>query len=249
MKRIILLPAALLLAVFLAFAFKTKGWTADSFIITNADATTTLGLSGNATLNTLIGSVSPRHVIAYANANQYYNLVPAPPGLTTLIGQVAPRLVIQFANGNQLYSLVTAPAGLATIIGQVSPRFALQYANANKNYTFAYPAGMINDTLAPVGSNIRVTMLPGGSARITWDTNEYATGLVNLGVAPGIYTRSGNDTLVSKQHTVVIGGLVDGQKYYYQVQSTDRSGNLASNSELSFTYQPPKPLFLPYVRR
>ncbi len=39
MKRLILVPSALLLAVLVALAFRSRGWTADGFIITNADAT------------------------------------------------------------------------------------------------------------------------------------------------------------------------------------------------------------------
>jgi hypothetical protein len=132
MKRLILIPAALLLAVLVALAFRSRGWTADGFIISNADATSTLAMAPDQNLIGLINQISPRFVIEYANANRFYSMVPAPPDLLTLLGQISPRFVIEYANANRFYSMVPAPQELLTLLGQVSLRFVIEYANANK---------------------------------------------------------------------------------------------------------------------
>jgi hypothetical protein len=249
MKRIILILSALLLAVLVALAFRDKGWTADGFIIDNADATNYLGLASDQTLIGLMNQVSARIVIESANANKFYNLSNAPEDLRTLIGQVAPRIVIQFANANQFHNLATPPSGLLTLIGQVAPRFVLQYANANKFYTLGYPAALIGDTQAPLVSNVAVTVTAPGSVKITWVTDEYATSLVELGSASGIYDKTATGNEFKKSHEAIFTGLVEGVTYYYLIHSTDRSGNPGVTSELSFKFEEVWRVYLPFVKK
>lgn len=223
-----------------------RGQAKDDFVITNADATNTIGMTGSSELTGLIQMVSDRFVIQYANGMKFYNIVPAPAELVDLINLVAERFVIQYANANRFYNLVPAPAALVDIINQVADRFIIQYANANKFYSFTYPVELINDTFPPQISGIQGSISSQTSIQLLWLTDEYTTSQVIYGTTPGLLDQSASDVLFKEDHTLILTGLTPGFTYYYRILATDRSGNVAQSDELSVTIAP---LYLPMIRR
>jgi hypothetical protein len=88
------------------------------------------------------------------------------------------------------------------------------------------------------------------SAWITWDTDRPATSQVEYGISPtlGISTTPTASYVVS--HSVRISGLMSSTEYYYQVRSTDVSGQSAQSEISSFTTLAPEDIrwiYLPII--
>ena len=108
---------------------------------------------------------------------------------------------------------------------------------------------MINDTAPPVLGIPGAT--PNGlfSARVTWTTDEFATGQIDIGTQPGTYPTTLTDLLFNKTHEIVVTGLTAGTRYYYRLSGTDRSGNPVQSQEFTFVFQSLTRVFLPLLRR
>ncbi|MCK4736662.1 MAG: PKD domain-containing protein, partial [Methanophagales archaeon] len=98
-----------------------------------------------------------------------------------------------------------------------------------------FPIKLINDATSPIITNVTVTNITDNSATIKWDTNEIADSVVKYGKASGIYTEIERNPLFVGNHTIALAKLSPGTKYYFIVNSMDRSGNSAKSSECSFT--------------
>jgi hypothetical protein len=167
--------------------------------------------------------------------------------LTTLVAGVPPRFVVESANAMRYLNIVPVPGELQTLLGQIGDRYIIEYANANRFHDLTYPVALIGDAVPPQISSVGSG--PGGNNGIViaWQTNEFATSTVRYGTQPGNYTHTLTDNLYRTQHTVAILGLIVGNKYYYRVSSTDRSGNTSQSHEYQFTV--PLRVYLPFVRR
>ena len=84
------------------------------------------------------------------------------------------------------------------------------------------------DEVAPRISRLRVLPLPDGSARVTWRTGEPATSVVRLGRPGTQLRRRGFDSGLTRDHTVVVTGLLPRRAYAALVSSRDGSGNAAA---------------------
>ena len=246
MKKILLILLLIGITALVVPKGFVNGQTKDDFVITNADATNTIGMTGADELTDLIQLVSVRFVVQYANAMRFYNIVPAPTELVDLINLVADRFVIQYANANRFYSLVPAPVQLVDLINLVAERFIIQYANANKFYGFTYPVELINDTFPPQISNIQGSISSQTSLQLLWTTDEYTSSEVVYGTEPGVLNLSSSSDSLTKDHLMILTGLTPGMTCYYRILATDRSGNTAQSDELSVTIAP---LYLPLIRR
>jgi hypothetical protein len=184
-------------------------------------------------------AASPQDTIIVNNAKQVRETsVSAVPGsLQTLLSQVSARVIVQYANTIRRSSLTVMPSALQTLLGQMADRVIVQYANANRRQQLVYPAAIINDTTPPQISGITANATGVGTASVSWTTDEFATSTVLYGTQSGSYSQTVSDPLCVKQHQVTLTGLTVGTRYYYQVRSTDRSGNTATSSENSFTAQ------------
>ena len=91
--------------------------------------------------------------------------------------------------------------------------------------SFMTPA---DDRTAPRISRLRVLPLPDGSARVTWRTSEPATSVVRLGRPGTQLRRRGFDSGLTRDHTVVVTGLLPRRAYAALVSSRDGSGNAAA---------------------
>lgn len=246
MKKFFLIISLIGIAALVIPKGFVRGQAKDDFVITNADATNTIGMTGSGELTSLIQLVSDRFVVQYANGMRFYNIVPAPVELVSLISSVAERFVIQYANANRFYNLVPAPTALVDIIDQVADRFIIQYANANKFYGFTYPVELINDTFPPQISGIQGSISSHTSIQLLWTTDEYTTSQVIYGTEPGVLNMSSSSDSLTKDHLLILTGLTPGMTCYYRILATDRSGNTAQSDEMSVTIAP---LYLPLIQR
>ena len=246
-RKAILLLAMILLA--LTFAIPTDSKSNDHIIINNADEVRETSVSMTQDLRDSISGVGPRIVLQYANQLRPVGLVAVPSSLQTLLDQVSDRIIVQYANTIRQDGLTAVPSALQTLMGQVSDRIVFQYANANRELQLVYPADLFNDTTSPQISDITASLTGSDSASITWTTDEFADSQVIYGTQPGVYPQTVSDPLYTKQHKIILTGLMSGATYYYKVRSTDRSGNTTTSSEHIFTVQVKVYVYLPLVMR
>jgi len=92
-----------------------------------------------------------------------------------------------------------------------------------------------SDTTAPTISNVATSSITTNSVTITWDTDELSNSTVGYSTTPGDFTNEvGVATMVNNsngvgQHSVTLTGLTPNTTYYFQVKSTDPSGNIATS--------------------
>lgn len=104
-------------------------------------------------------------------------------------------------------------------------------------YALVNPGGA-PDTTAPVISNIASVSLNANSRRITWNTNESSTSIVDFGLTTSYGTSVPDNTLVTA-HSIDLTNLAASTTYNYRVRSADASGNIASSANQTFTTASP----------
>jgi peroxiredoxin len=103
----------------------------------------------------------------------------------------------------------------------------------------------VRDTTPPVISEVNVSNISssamGGSAEITWKTDEPATSQVSYGTSVGYGTLqpSQTDTTLAKFHDVILYGLAPRTTFHYKVTSRDADGNERSSPDATFATPAP----------
>jgi len=102
------------------------------------------------------------------------------------------------------------------------------------------PPPVINDTTPPIISKVQSKVLSGTSAIITWDTDELSNSIVKYGTTTSLGSTQINASYV-RSHSVTLTGLTSDTQYYFEVQSTDASGNTAieNNNGSYYTFTIP----------
>ncbi len=95
----------------------------------------------------------------------------------------------------------------------------------------SYSVTYLPDTTGPVISNVVALASTGGTAQISWTTNEASNSSVNYGTSPTALSSSLSDEAMVSSHQLTLSGLAVSTTYYYRVTSVDLSGN-------STTYPP-----------
>lgn len=158
--------------------------------------------------------------------------------LDLLITGVGPRFEVWYANDILYNSITPAPSGLQTLLGEVGDRAIIWYADSNRSHAITYPAGLTGDNTPPQISEVSV-IEGDNSADINWTTDEFADSSVHFGTQPGDYSDTAYDPLYGLLHEIELTDINPCTTYYFKISSTDRSGNTAESSELSFSIQVP----------
>jgi subtilisin family serine protease len=80
------------------------------------------------------------------------------------------------------------------------------------------------------------------SAVINWSTSESATGRVRYGTSSAALNLVKAGSATGLTQSISIGGLTPSTVWYYQVESTDAAGNVATSAIYSFTTNAPAPI-------
>ncbi len=166
-------------------------------------------------------TTSPRIIVEYPNS-VFSSDLDTPGNITAL-----QRILVEYTNSISRFDLDT-PGNITA-----SPRIIVKQSNTIWSTNFAFPVALFNDTEPPVITNVTATNITDKSATIKWTTDEIATSLVKYGKTLGIYTESKEESRVIN-HTIDLTGLLPGTRYYFVVNSTDRSGNSVESSEFNF---------------
>ncbi len=103
----------------------------------------------------------------------------------------------------------------------------------------------VRDTTPPVISELKVTNISssamGGSAEITWKTDEAATSQVSYGTSAGYGTLqpSQTDTTLTTFHDVILNTRAPQTTFHYKVVSRDADGNERSSPDATFVTPAP----------
>jgi peroxiredoxin/RNA polymerase subunit RPABC4/transcription elongation factor Spt4 len=103
----------------------------------------------------------------------------------------------------------------------------------------------IRDTTPPVISEVKVTNISssamGGSAEISWKTDEPSTSQVSYGTSAsyGTLQPSQTDTTLAPFHDVILYGLSPQTTFHYKVVSRDAEGNERSSPDATFVTPAP----------
>lgn len=84
-------------------------------------------------------------------------------------------------------------------------------------------------------SNVQITDITGNTAKVTWETDDYATGIVNYGDSASLGKKE-RHTDYQKSHSIALDNLKSGTEYFVSVESTDVVGNrVVDNNIKTFT--------------
>ena len=182
-----------------------------------------------------IPDVTPRILVEYANSISQFGLYAMPENLTNVARRVMPRIIVEYANSIAHRELQEMPANLLNTTKEVPKRrLIIEYAESNSYIPLMYPLELMNDTIPPVIGDVSVMNVTNNSVVITWITDEFADSVVRYGENSTVYTEICRDELFVKEHEITLTGLAPATRYYFVVNSTDRSGNSAESLEYWF---------------
>jgi len=204
---------------------------ASDIVVTGADTIHNV----TATYPSGIPDVTPRILVEYANSISQFGLYVMPENLTNVARSVMPRIIVEYANSIALRELQEMPANLLNTTKEVPKRrLIVEYAESNSYIPLMYPLELMNDTIPPVIGDVSVMSVTNNSVVITWRTDEFADSVVRYGENSTVYTEICKDELFVKEHEITLTGLAPATRYYFVVNSTDRSGNSAESLEYWF---------------
>jgi phosphodiesterase/alkaline phosphatase D-like protein len=205
---------------------------------------------------------------SYRGSNYWVDVVfqPVPDGAPPVITQVAAQAAARQAtitwNTNEI-ATSQVDYGPTTALGSSIPddqRFNFAHAmivpNLSPNTTYYYRVRSRDitgnaavsplfsfvtpqDVTPPLITDVTVAA-GGGSAVITWRTDEAANSQVEFGVTAAYGSTSPLDAAAVTSHSVTLSGLVTGTQYHYRVRSRDPGGLLAVSGDFTFTLLSPR---------
>jgi hypothetical protein len=110
----------------------------------------------------------------------------------------------------------------------------LNAVGTNCNDDSSTLSGIGADEEPPLISNVMSSAITQTTATITWDTDEAADSRVKYGTTSGGPYDEAYDGADVTSHSMALTGLSANTTYYYVVNSTDPSGNIAESDEYSF---------------
>jgi hypothetical protein len=93
------------------------------------------------------------------------------------------------------------------------------------------------DCQGPLISDVQVSAVGVGTATVSFTTNEAANGMVRYGLSCGSWIGSAGETGFQTSHSIVLSGLPDAARIYFQVEATDQVGNTTTDNNGGACYQ------------
>jgi 6-phosphogluconolactonase (cycloisomerase 2 family) len=126
-----------------------------------------------------------------------------------------------------------------------------QDKNINEGVIEYYSFNTTLDTTDPEISLTETSLLAHDGATITWQTDEPTTSKVIWGTSQVLDQETATTSFYTTKHTVSLTELSSKTKYYYQVVSADKSGNITiddnNEEQYYFTTPDPETVFVAYT--
>ncbi len=91
------------------------------------------------------------------------------------------------------------------------------------------------DSTFPVITSVSVSSITASTATVSWITDELSDSFVNIGFDSTVSLDNFSDNTLVTSHSIALSGLLDGQTYYFNVNSSDSSGNQSASATSTFT--------------
>src|SRR3989344_6294815 len=78
-------------------------------------------------------------------------------------------------------------------------------------------------------SDVNVTDVTGNSAKVNWNTDQFATGIVRYGTTPDLGSTKTHSNFL-QEHSLTLTGLSSDTKYYFDVASFNVTGDIIRNN-------------------
>ena len=196
----------------------------DDIVIIGADAVSTRDVDAF----TLPVPLEPRFIQERVDAINLVEIQAVPPELPLVL---EPRFIMERVDRIATREIHSIPGGMPT---ELQPRFILVGADTIRQVDWVYPCELVGEPHDPVISELQVADIQNTQANITWMTDEYTDGLVEYGLASGIYSWTAYEEEYGTSHSFTLSGLMSGTRYYYRVSSTDRCANTSTSEESWF---------------
>lgn len=121
----------------------------------------------------------------------------------------------------------------------VPPGIAWQYEHRYGYGTTTTPTP--TDTTPPTITGLAVGSITTSSAKISWTTNEAATGVVSIGTTTSYGRTVTQWPLYTTVHAVTVDNLASSTLYHFSVRSVDAAGNATVSGDMTFTTATPVP--------
>ncbi|MFH0860879.1 MAG: fibronectin type III domain-containing protein [Candidatus Altiarchaeota archaeon] len=144
---------------------------------------------------------------------------------------------LTYCDGNGSNCNTTLSGDNATIVEcNETGNYTIWELPANSGIFSSYTLTSGVDTTAPVIYNFTIgSSTTNVSATVSWTTNEMSNSTVNYGNTTALGSTAVNSTLATS-HVVYITGVTNGTTYYYQVVSSDSSGNTRTDTNAGSYY-------------
>lgn len=121
-------------------------------------------------------------------------------------------------------------AGTRTVSGFPAPQFISRLDYLFNSASPIVPEDPLADT-APLLIGTIVSTADDNRLQVTFDTDELAQGIVDIGTSPGVYTRSLPPTTLDMRHRAVVTNLQPARTYYLRIRATDTRGKSATSAQ------------------
>ncbi len=135
-------------------------------------------------------------------------------------------------------SVINHSVTLVGLSGQTTYHFRIKSRDQYGNWGVSSDAifTTLKDTTLPIITLVQAINIANNSTTITWQTNEPATSQAFYGLSFGaLISSTAFDANLNMGHSVNLGGLIQGTKYYYQVKSIDAQNNESLSDVYNFT--------------
>lgn len=92
----------------------------------------------------------------------------------------------------------------------------------------------LHDTAGPVISGAALVSTGPGAVRVSWNTQEPATGQIEYGRSTSLGMWSGGTSVPAQSHSFAINGLTSGT-WYFTIRTADTTGNMTVSAPIPFT--------------
>ena len=155
-----------------------------------------------------------------------------------IVGITGPEARTMRCDGTGFYAFIDLTPGVysvtATYGAYLEGKTVTVTAGAIANGDIALVG---TDPTAPVISNVQVSSITDGTAKITWSTDDLATSQVQYDFVPYYGQSTAEDLSKLTSHSVTLNGLTPNTTYNFRVKSTNAANLTSYSGDYAFTTQ------------